>query len=527
VSSGSPNEVDSERQRLLDRLLDRHPLAARGSENTFPLSSLGADDLAWLFQYESGSASEVSVPPLAHALLRRRADLQRAFPDPYGASREALAYWFATWGRAEYGLERSLVKEAVSTLPMGRRLRVHLWWLQHHARNLLERLSWLIRRAHEPPADDFTINVVGWIDSPTGVAQACRGTIESLAEADLSHEVTNLDELADLPSLVWAERYLRRCRLPIQLYHVNADMMDFVYRRLPCNESPLPHRVGYWFWELSQFPAELHWTYRFVDEVWCPSRFCFDSISEFAPVAVRWVPPGIPTPLPQPGARADFDIPIDSFLFFSSFDARSLAERKNPVGLVDAFAQLANRTDREVHLLFNVVHPEEAPSLVALLQEQTYRLPITLLSGGVSRLEYVSMLTACDAYISLHRSEGLGLPMIEAMSLGKPVIATNYGGCCDFLDETTGWPVDYDIVRIETRIGPYPAGAKWAEPRISDAVDKMLAVIESPEEVSTRCSSGGRRVAEIYSVPAAGQRLNQEIERLRHSRDRLATTQLT
>ncbi|MEJ2086833.1 MAG: hypothetical protein P8Y44_14415, partial [Acidobacteriota bacterium] len=166
MSGGSPEKVDSERKRLLDRLLDRHPLAAKGSENTFPLSSLSAGDLAWLFRYESDDASQVSIPPLAHALLHRRADLRRAFPEPDGASGEALVYWFATWGRAEYGLERSLVRKAVSTLPTARRIRVHLWWLQHHFRKLLERFSGTARRSSAPPPKGSRINVVGWIESP-------------------------------------------------------------------------------------------------------------------------------------------------------------------------------------------------------------------------------------------------------------------------------------------------------------------------------------------------------------------------
>jgi glycosyltransferase involved in cell wall biosynthesis len=302
--------------------------------------------------------------------------------------------------------------------------------------------------------------------------------------------------------------------MQIQLYHVNADMMDFVYRRIPYGPNRSTYRIGYWFWELSQFPAELYWTYNFVDEVWSPSRFCYDSFSEYAPVEVRWVPPCVPSPTPQPGARSDLDVPLDSFLIFSSFDARSIALRKNPIGLVDAFAQLASRTGRAVHLLFNVVHPEDAPDLVELLREQTYQLPITLLTGGVSRTQYASMLTACDAYVSLHRSEGLGLPMIEAMYLDKPVIATNYGGCLDFFDDTTGWPVDYRISSIEKSIGPYPAGAKWADPDIADATEKLLYVLEHPDQTRIRCREARTKVIELYSARSAGERFRAELDRL-------------
>jgi len=319
-----------------------------------------------------------------------------------------------------------------------------------------------------------------------------------LKEASIDHVITNLDSLPDLPSYRWARKLQHHRSPPLQLHHVNADMMDFVYRRIPYDTDRSVYRIGYWFWELSHFPAELYWTYGFVDEVWSPSRFCFDSISEYAPVKVRWVPPCVPAPVPQPGARTDLDVPLDSFLFFSSFDARSIAQRKNPIGLVDAFAQVASRTRRNVHLLFNVVHPEVAPDLVELLREQTCQLPITLLTGGVSRLQYAAMLTACDAYVSLHRSEGLGLPMIEAMYLGKPVIATGYGGCLDFLDDTTGWPVDYRITRIEQ---VYAHADRIGEGGIAGAVGSQIVQRGHRRNLPDRAARDGlNRVRECQDV---------------------------
>ncbi len=512
MTGGSRDEIDTDRANLLNRLLDRHPLLPTGSKGRFALASLGAENLAWLLSESPESGQSPPIPRIAQALLHRRADLRRAFPDPKGTSREAFAYWFSTWGRAEYGLEWPLVRPVVRGLPTGKRLRARIWWLRH-----IVGQAWDRRMPSTPPSrpsPSKNLNLIGWTDSPTGVAQACRGSIAALEDAGVGHTITNLDDLPDLPSLRWASSQRPQCSMQIQLHHVNADMMDFVYRRIPYSANRSTYRIGYWFWELSQFPAELYWTYNFVDEVWSPSRFCYDSLSEYAPVEVRWVPPCVPSPVPRPGGRADLGLPLDSFLVFSSFDARSIALRKNPIGLVDAFAQLTSRASRAVHLLFNVVHPEVAPGLVELLREQTYQLPITLLTGGVSRIQYAAMLTACDAYVSLHRSEGLGLPMIEAMYLDKPVIATDYGGCLDFLDETTGWPVDYRISRIETSIGPYPAGAKWADPDIADATQKMLSVLENPEQTRSRCREARIKVNELYSARAAGERFLKELERL-------------
>jgi glycosyltransferase involved in cell wall biosynthesis len=224
---------------------------------------------------------------------------------------------------------------------------------------------------------------------------------------------------------------------------------------------------------------------------------------------------------PAPGAvREELGARPDDFLFCFAFDALSVPERKNPDGLLAAFARVARDARdagdgrRPVRLLIKVNHAEAEPDYLAELRRRAAGLPVTFLTSTLSRQALEGMLAACDAYVSLHRSEGLGLPLIEAMYLGKPVIATGYGGVTDFLDETTGFVVRHHPVALAASQGPYPAGAVWAEPDVEHAAALMRALADDPESAASRVEAARRRVRELYAPEAAGERLRRELARI-------------
>jgi glycosyltransferase involved in cell wall biosynthesis len=149
---------------------------------------------------------------------------------------------------------------------------------------------------------------------------------------------------------------------------------------------------------------------------------------------------------------------------------------------------------------------------------------VTISTATVPRATVDSLLAGCDAFVSLHRSEGLGLPLIEAMQLGRPVVATGYGGCCDFLDETTGWVVQHSLVPLRQAYGPYPPGAVWAEPDVEHAAATMLRVVTEGDARERKAEAARRRVHELYAPAAAGARIRGELERILKARRRPAPT---
>jgi glycosyltransferase involved in cell wall biosynthesis len=482
-------------------------------------------EIAWLTAEASHEPRRrPRVPRLALEMHRRRSDLLRAFPDPLGADREGLALWYATHGRSEYQLPGPVVRPVLRSLPWRQRAWAHLWWQrQEHRRRTAAREP---AAAPEAPAAAAArpeaparfeagpegINVIGWSAAPTGVGEICRGTLAALESAGLACAHWPLDGRADggqgLP-------------FEVSLYHVNADMMETVQARLPHAFTLGRHRIGYWFWELAHFPLTLAHAFEHVDEVWAPTRFCQEAFQPIATVEVRRVPPCVVPTSAAPADRAAFGIDPRCFLFFYAFDALSVPERKNPGGLLAAFARVARESRRPVHLLVKMNHADAEPAYVEELQLRCAGLPITLLTGTLRRGEIDGLTAACDAYVSLHRSEGLGLALIEAMYLGKPVIATGYGGVTDFLDEETGFVVRHGLRALDRPRGPYPAGAVWAEPDVEHAASLMLALAAAPESAAPRIAAARRRVRELYSPEAAGRRFRCELARIRQMRGQM------
>src|ERR1044072_8619007 len=140
----------------------------------------------------------------------------------------------------------------------------------------------------------------------------------------------------------------------------------------------------------------------------------------------------------KPMARRDWKVPQDAFLFFCTFDARSVPERKNPAGLLAAFARAVDESRTPLPLLLKVNHGPHPPTPLGAREARAAGLPVPPPPATVPRPEIDALLAGCDALVSLHRSEGLGLPLIEAMQLGRPGIATGYGGCPHFLRDKSG-----------------------------------------------------------------------------------------
>ncbi|HEX3554152.1 MAG TPA: glycosyltransferase [Thermoanaerobaculia bacterium] len=514
--------------------LPAHPMTRLASLVDPPELASGeleAGEIAWLTA-DAGHEPRrrPRVPRLALEMHRRRADLLRAFPDPLGADRAALALWYVTSGRHEYQLPKTVVLPVLRTLSWRRQAWARLWWERQRRRG---KQAGAQRAAAERPAADAAtavtatvaraagptgFNVIGWSTAPTGVGEACRGTLAALENAGLGCALWPLDGRTDGAPGAVAAGTAQGLPYEVSLYHVNADMMETVQSRLPRGFTAGRHRIGYWFWELAHFPLSFAPAFRHVDEVWAPSRFCQQAFQSVATVEVRRVPPCVVPGTAAPASREALGIAAESFLFLFAFDALSVPERKNPAGLLAAFTRVARESRRPVHLLVKLNHAEAEPVFAAELQRRCAGLPVTLLTGTLRRDHLDGLTAACDAYVSLHRSEGLGLPLIEAMYRGKPVIATGYGGVTDFLDEETGFVVRHGLTTLERPLGPYPAGAVWAEPDAEHAAALMLALAAAPEAAAAKVAAARRRVLELYGPEAAGRRLRCELARIREGR---------
>jgi glycosyltransferase involved in cell wall biosynthesis len=168
--------------------------------------------------------------------------------------------------------------------------------------------------------------------------------------------------------------------------------------------------------------------------------------------------------------------------FFFAYDHLSIFDRKNPVGLVDAFLQAFPQGDGPalvVKAINGHVRPQESERLREAIGART---DVHLFEEYLTADALGGLMDQCLAYVSLHRSEGYGFTMAEAMVRAKPVIATAYSGNLDFMDDDTSLLVPWTPRRVGKWHDPYPAGATWAEPDLGVAAEHLRWVVEHPDE---------------------------------------------
>ena len=256
-------------------------------------------------------------------------------------------------------------------------------------------------------------------------------------------------------------------------------------------------------------------SFDYFDEIWCPSDFTSAAIREKAPVPVLTMPHAIAFPAPTETAsalRARLGLPADRFLFLTLFDLNSYAERKNPGAVVAAF-RASGLAERGAALVLKVQNVTGNEADFGMLQASVHDLPGTvLLTNTLSRADLYALEAACDAFVSLHRSEGFGLAVAECMYLGKPVISTNWSATAEFVNADNGCPVRARLVTLERNHGPYAKGSTWADPDPLHAAEYMQALFA---DRSLRARLGAAACATIksdFSPAAIGARYRRRLE---------------
>ena len=307
----------------------------------------------------------------------------------------------------------------------------------------------------------------------------------------------------------------------VTIIHVQPDpFFDDVFQRsdLAPRQDPT-YRVAYWYWELEAVPT--HWaeTARQVNEVWAATSFVADALRHTVPVPVHTLFPGVQIGRFSKRPREAFGLPDcheGRFAFVFSFHMASIVERKNPLGLIQAFKQ-AFRFGEPVDLILKTTSASHHDDQMRELHEAAAGANVHILDRIMTPDETLSLIDACDAYVSLHRSEGLGLTMAEAMLLGKPVIATRYSGNLDFMDDGNSLLVDYELVPLGRPIPPYDAAARWAEPSLDHAAGLMRRLYEDRAWAAELGEKARADASARFSLAAAGERFIARLAAIKDS----------
>ena len=280
--------------------------------------------------------------------------------------------------------------------------------------------------------------------------------------------------------------------------------------------------IGAWFWELQHFPDAWYNRFAYYDEIWVATSFVAAALAPVAPVPVIRIPPVI-APLPgcRERGRRRLGVHQHEFVFLFVFDVHSHLPRKNPAAAIAAFRRaFPNRTD--VRLVLKSVNAGADPEGYAALRDLAAGAPIEFHDGYWDADDVRDLFAACDAYVSLHRSEGTGLTIAEAMAAGKPVVATDWSGNTDFADASNSYPVAYELTTVARTVGPYRAGEIWAEPDVTHAAAQMSAVVADPAAAAARGEAARRRIQRDYGRQAIAELIRARLDVIA-SRDLLTT----
>jgi len=238
--------------------------------------------------------------------------------------------------------------------------------------------------------------------------------------------------------------------------------------------------IGWWPWELAVFPkAWRPYAFELVDEVWASSQFLFDMYSAATTKPVKLVPLAVSVDRMQPHPRKHYGLPAKTFLFLYIFDFNSSVARKNPLAAVQAFKQAFKPADKTVGLVLKTMNTKpNNPEWQAFVKECQTDKRIHLITDTLDRPAVLGLINACDAYVSLHRAEGFGRTIAEALLLGKPVIATNYSGNTDFMKKGT-ISLQYELSDVKQNSYQWiqkDDDAKWADVSINFASIAMRKI---------------------------------------------------
>ncbi len=370
--------------------------------------------------------------------------------------------------------------------------------------------SMAFARRHAPLA----FNLAGFLTADLGVGESARCMVRA---ADATGIATALVPLKlhcknQQTDLTYAARLQDENPYRVNVVHIDAPASREIDHHHGKGFRAGKYNIAYWAWELTEFPDAWMPNFAFFDEIWTPSEFTRTAIAMKSPLPVFAMPHAISFERPTGHHRARFGLPADQFLFLFLYDLNSYSARKNPGAVVAAF-RASGLAGRGAALVIKVQNAADNPEDFAILREAVRDLPGTVLvTGTLPRTEIYQLESACDCFVSLHRSEGFGLAVAECMYLGKPVISTDWSGTAEFVTAQTGCPVRCTMTTIEKNHGPYVKGQQWAEPDIAHAADWMRRLFNDRALAASLGAAAQREIETRFSPAAIGARYRQRLE---------------
>jgi glycosyltransferase involved in cell wall biosynthesis len=494
---------------------------------TVPATEVGADDAP-------------SLTRIMLLLWHGREDLRRAFDLTTPDGRRGLAAWYIACcvrrpDASAGGLRRlpwygAAMIAGSAASRAGRRAPAPL--RRFGKRSHQDLLVWAARRAARSAAGALSVpaapplatrrmlglpgvNLIGHVRSESGLGQHLRHAAGALRAAGVPfcmvdhHVGTPSRRAAPPPPGAVADGNPHRTNV----FLMSPDSVLTAYCRFGQAFFEGRRNILCAIWELARWPAAWVGLLDLFDEVWAPSEFTRLAAQAVRPDPVRRMPDALDMPAPAGLGREDFGLPRDAIVFLVVVDGFSHLERKNPVGAIRAFRRAFPSPADAVCLVVKTINlPRGSAGRRALAEAIDGDARVIVLERSLSYAEMVALYLAVDCLVSLHRAEGLGLCLAEAMWLGRPVIATAYSGVLDFAAPETACLVRHEFIDVRPGDYPHAGGQRWADPDLEEAGRWMRRVARRPAWAAALAKRGQERVREQFDPEAGGRRWIELLE---------------
>lgn len=358
------------------------------------------------------------------------------------------------------------------------------------------------------------INVIGYGFSDLGIGEDARCALANCDAANISATLYNLHNKITSSSnnRLYASRVDSTLPHCINLY----CLPPTEFSRALLSMHPKLRNDRYTIlaspWELPHYPKELRPILELVDEFWAPSRFIAKALEEATQKTVLYMPLSVNLPFPSLKTREDFGLPSDAFLFLFIFDWLSWPQRKNPGATIQTFKKAFSKQDNVALVIKTMNAAKNIEQLQELLPLNELGKRYYIINDSLTVHDISALYSCCDAYVSLHRSEGFGRTIAEAMLAKIPVIATNYSGNTDFCSNDTTFLVNGHITPLKEGDYLFWQGQEWCDPSIDEAVEMMRLCAANKTESQHRVLKAFKHISTAHSPGTVGQLYKQRLD---------------
>lgn len=360
--------------------------------------------------------------------------------------------------------------------------------------------------------ENTIVNYHATFSKTSGISEAARANFSALLKSSFTTNRINYIENKNQFVRDDSISQLNNEDRIINIYHINInDISTFLIDNNITISSNI-YNIAYWAWEFNKLPDEFIELIPLFDEIWVPSNFCQNVFASYSSKPVIKIPHLIEeTENNESKIKTELQ---GKFVFLSIFDSLSTPERKNTDGLIQCFLDTFS-TNPNVVLILKTVNLEKNRRLhKQLIQKTKNSNSIILINENYTKKELIQLIDSSNCYVSLHRAEGFGLTLAEAMLRKKIVIGTDYSGNLEFMNTDNSFLVNYQLTTKTKDTGFIKKGYEYAEPDIENAKEILKLTYHNYNNLEEIRINAKKTIETSFSKKKIGDLMRNRLDKI-------------